>query len=419
MNPRFLREEMEDFARQRSFYNHFVLPDYERRNVKNLSSLIGKIFDVNSLPSSKFPKDYSDEYAEVEKVLLLILDGLGYNRLLTHLENFEGGLFSELNEKGVLKPLTSPFPTTTSTSLASIFTGLSPSEHKIIGYHMFSKEYGLIFNTLDMRPVYGYSSRLEIAKEFSKNVEPWMNALTEQDVKTSIVTKGSIIGGGLSNILYKNQEIIPYSLQTDMLEQCRKTLEKQNRSLITVYYSGIDTLEHKYGPYTEETTFEIQSLECNLKQLLNKLSKATKKRTLFILTADHGVSPTQKYYFLRDFPEILENLRLPSVGDSRATFLFSKQSQENDLSSAFNRKIEGFKLLPSRELIENEAYGRNPDLKSLEGIVGDFTALGSSQSALQYPYFDKDRTRTQPGSHGGMTPEEIIVPLLSARLSKF
>jgi hypothetical protein len=418
MHTQFLREEMEIFAKQRSFSNDFVLPDYERFNLKNLSSLVGQVFGVRSLAPSKLPEEYSDEFDGIEKVLLVILDGLGYNRLLAYLDSSEG-VFSELAERGVLKPLTCPFPATTSTSLTSIFTGLAPSEHKILGYHMFSKEYGLIFNTLDMRPVYGYSSRVEIAEEFARKVEPWMDKLREQDVETFIVTKGSIIGSGLSKVIHRNQVVVPYVLQSDMLEQCRKILEQPNRALLSVYYSGIDALEHKYGPYSEETTSEIQAVEDNLGNFLNKLSKDTKKQSLIILTADHGVSQTSKYYFLKDNSAITENLMIPPVGDSRATFLFAKPEHSDKLSGAFRKSIEGFQLFPSKELIEKSAFGQTADSRSLEEVVGDLTALSASQNALQYPFFNEDRTRMQLGSHGGMTAEEIIVPLLSAKLSKF
>jgi hypothetical protein len=418
MNTNFFREEMEIFAKQRVFSNDFVLPDYERFNLKNLYALVGQAFGASSLAPAKFPKEYVDEFDGVEKVILFILDGLGYNRLLSYLDSFEG-VFSELVERGVLKPLTCPFPATTSTSLTSIFTGLAPSEHKILGYHMFSKEYGLIFNTLDMRPVYGFSSHVNIADAFARKVEPWMNKLQEQDVETSIVTKGTIIGSGLSKVIHRNQQVKSYILQSDMLERCRKILEQPNRTLLMAYYSGIDTLEHKYGPYSEETTAEIQSVEANLGNFLNKLSEDTKKHTLMILTADHGVSPTSKYYCLKDFPAITENLMLPPVGDSRATFLFSKPGQSDKLVDAFRKSVEGFQLFPSKKLIDKGAFGQTVDSHSLEEVVGDFTALSASQNALQYPFFDEDRRRMQLGSHGGMTAEEIFVPLLSAKLSKF
>lgn len=111
MNTASFREEMGALAKQRSFSDYFVLPDYERFNVVNVSAMIGNIFGIDSLSSAKFPNEYLDDFHGVEKVLLVIVDDLGYHRLLEHIDDYEG-MFSEMAEKGVLKPLTSTFPAT-------------------------------------------------------------------------------------------------------------------------------------------------------------------------------------------------------------------------------------------------------------------------------------------------------------------
>jgi hypothetical protein len=417
MNGKLLEEERDDFIKQRAFLDDFVLPDYETFNVKNIASIVGRIYGANSLATAKFPDEYVDDFDGVEKVFLMIVDGLGYNRFLTHVKN-HGGVLAELAEKGVSKPLTSTFPATTSTSLASIFTGLSPAEHNLLGYLMFSREYGCVFNTLDMKPIFGYSSHVEIAKDFARKMKPWMPELQEHGVRTLVATKGSIVGSGLSRVTHADTEVVPYMLDSEMMVKCKKALEQHGRVFLMLYYSGIDTLEHRYGPNSEEVTSEIQAFEYHLNSFLSKLSDATKKQTLIILTADHGVSETNKVYYVKDYPEITNSLLLPPVGDSRAAFLFSKPRQSENLKNAFETDVDGFKLVPSKELIDKGAFGSTEDSTLLEAAVGDFTALSKGANALQYPYFDDDRTREQRGGHGGMTAEEVVVPLLSVRLSK-
>jgi hypothetical protein len=114
----------------------------------------------------------------------------------------------------------------------------------------------------------------------------------------------------------------------------------------------------------------------------------------------------------------MNDMLLPPVGDSRATFLFTKPGHGENFKNAFGRSVEGFRLLPSKELIDRGAFGQTSDSRLLEATVGDFAALSVSRDILQYPYFDEDRNREQLGAHGGMTAEEVIVPLLSLRLSK-
>jgi hypothetical protein len=417
MDTRFFEEERDVFAKQQAFLDDFVLPDYDMFNVKNISGLVSKVYGIHSLGKPAFSSGYLDDFDGVEKVFLVVLYGFVYNRLLNHIKTYDGVL-SEFVSKGVLKPLTSPFPATTSTSLTSIFTGLQPSEHGVIGYQMFSREYGCVFNTLEMKPVYGYNSEVEIAKDFAKKVKPWMPTLQEHGVRSYVATKSSIVGSGLSKVIHADQELVPYGLESEMLVKCRRVLEQAEPVFLVLYYSGIDALEHRYGPYSEEVTSEIQLFECALKNLLGKLSGATKKETLIILTADHGVCETRRTYYVKDYPEVARGLRLPPVGDSRCGFLFTKSGQGDNVKRAFEKGIEGFRVVPTSELIEKGAFGRTADSALLESAVGDVAALSKGSSALQYPYYEDDRKREQLGGHGGMTAEEVIVPLLSLRLSK-
>jgi hypothetical protein len=205
-------------------------------------------------------------------------------------------------------------------------------------------------------------------------------------------------------------------LESEMMAKCRRAHEQQGPIFLVLYYSGIDTLEHKYGPYSEEVTSEIQSFEFLLKNFLNKLSDATKKETLIVLTSDHGICETQRTFYLKDSTEVMSRLQLPPVGDSRCGFLFAKQGEKDNLRGAFERSLEGFRLVESSDLIDAGAFGRTGSLH--HSAVGDFAALSKGPNALAYPYYEDDRNREQHGGHGGMTAEEVLVPLLSTRLSK-
>ena len=417
MDIRLLQEEKDALTGKRAFLNDFVLPDYEARNIRNIKSLVGKVYGVGSLGTATLPVDVLDDFSGVEKVFLVIMDGFGYNRLLAHVKQHDGA-FSELITKGILKPFTSPFPATTSTSLASIFTALTPAEHGVLGYQMYSREYGCVVNMLDMKPVYGYSAEVEIARDLSRHVKPWMPTLQEHGIRTLIATKGSIMGSGLSRVIHAEMDVTPYVLESEMLVKCRKTLEQQGPVFLVLYYSGIDTLEHKYGPYSDEVTTEIESFEFLLKNFLSKLSDATKRETLIMLTSDHGVQETQQTYYVKDIPEVWERLQLPPVCDSRCGFLFAKQGEKENLRNAFERNLDGFQLVASDDLVEVGAFGRKSEGKSLQPIIGDWAALSKGPAALSYPYYEDDRNREQHGGHGGMTAEEVLVPLLSMRLSK-
>jgi hypothetical protein len=127
---------------------------------------------------------------------------------------------------------------------------LSLSTSNIRLSHVLQKK--LDFDTLDVRPVYGYSGQVELAKDYSHSVKPWLPFLEQNGVETYVATRSSIAGSGLSQIIHKELKLIPYVLASDMLIQSSKALKQQSPTLLIMYYSGIDTLAHRYGPYSEE-----------------------------------------------------------------------------------------------------------------------------------------------------------------------
>ena len=152
-----------------------------------------------------------------------------------------------------------------------------------------------------------------------------------------------------------------------MFTQSTKILEQPGPTLLIIYYSGVDTLSHRYGPYSDEVTFELTSIEHNLRTFISNLSEKTKNETLMLLTADHGVAETRKTIYLKDVPEVISRLMLPPVGDSRSAFLFSKPNQQDALAEAFRKNIAGFKLFSSNELIDKGAFGQTTNPEGLKG----------------------------------------------------
>ena len=395
----------------------FVLPDYEKFNIANIGSVVGKIFSIKALVKVNLSGDVVDDFSGVEKIVLFVIDGLGYNRLVSHIQKFKGG-FYDLTERGVLKAFSSSFPSTTSTALTSIFTGLPPSMHGVIGFNMYVPDYGLIFNTLEMAPVIGYSSGIDLVDFFSESSFPWPPLLLDGGVNVKTFTRRNLAGSGLSRLIHRRQDLVGYALPSDMIVQVKRALEQPGPLLLIVYYGGIDTLEHSYGPYSDEVSAELQLFESLLKnQLIEKLSVVTKQKTLLLITADHGVVEIGQTHFLNK-PPISNLFLVPPTGDMRSTYFFPKYGQQEPLREALENSFQGFHIMRSADLIEKGAFGPVKNLDRLQTTVGIFTALSQGKNIILHQYHPKETTQNIYGAHGGMTPDEMIVPLLSTRLSK-
>ncbi|MTB02818.1 MAG: hypothetical protein F2535_08935, partial [Actinobacteria bacterium] len=100
-----------------------VLPDYDGACISNI---VPALLD----PSNPWPTWIPEVAADADQVVLLVLDGIGWNQFLDRrhlaptLSAMVGG------------PITSVAPSTTATALTSISTGVAPGLHGIMGYRM-------------------------------------------------------------------------------------------------------------------------------------------------------------------------------------------------------------------------------------------------------------------------------------------
>ena len=113
--------------------DELVLPDYGGACIANIvPALLG--------PPDETPAWMPAEVPGAHQVVLFVVDGLGWEQLQTRrdltptLAAMSGG------------PVTTVAPSTTSTALTSLTTGLPPGEHGVVGYRM--AVHGEVLNVL-------------------------------------------------------------------------------------------------------------------------------------------------------------------------------------------------------------------------------------------------------------------------------
>ncbi|MBC7091653.1 MAG: alkaline phosphatase family protein, partial [Nitrososphaeria archaeon] len=183
--------------------------------------------------------------------------------------------------------------------------------------------------------------------------DPWITKVFEEGIDVRIFTRYSTIDSGLSKIIYRGQKVDTYALATDLIINLKKALESSSQSLMIAYYPGCDTISHLYGPFSEEAETEFMFFENLIRTYLcERLDSKVRAETLFILTSDHGQAYTENIFFIKDMPKIFEQLIIPPAGDSRATFLFTKQGKVDGVKSLLQNELKGFKVLNSQELLD-------------------------------------------------------------------
>lgn len=131
----------------------FLWPAYDGRSIANVPATVASILNAqfNGLPPLAEPlwQPYS---AGAKRVVVLLLDAFGWNLLQAQQQR----LSNILNKADRVEKITSIFPSTTTAALSSVWTGVGPARHGMMGLNLFFPEYGSAGQTLTFTPTFGH-----------------------------------------------------------------------------------------------------------------------------------------------------------------------------------------------------------------------------------------------------------------------
>lgn len=351
-----------------------------------------------------------------EKVLSIIVDGLGYLKLE---ELKEAGVvdLGPLSERGIYIPLTSVFPPTTTTALASLSTGRSPIVHGVLGYKLFLPEVGAVVNMIKLAAPGAPNDSI---KDVGVNLEEFVpvptlyERLKEAGVKTHLFLPKYIMDSGLSGILYRGvEEIVPFISLSDLFVLLRHALSLPGRILLGVYWPLTDTIAHLYGPDSEAFAAEVSAF-------FRALWEAFPEKRFgvpLLLTADHGfveVDPEVDPIDVSAIRELREAIVFRPVGDLRAGYFFARRGKERAVRDYLQRRYPGeFRVLEAEEALAEGLWGPEEPVEEVRARVGDVVALATGRKLFFWPEGEEFKLR---GMHGGLTPQELLVPFLALEI---
>ena len=401
------------------------MPAYDGYSLLNIPDSICQLLRAPALGNAgPLAPAYLDEIDPgVERVILLLVDALSLERLQRWMADGTAPVWGRLRENGLLAPLTSITPSTTSAALTSLWTGVGAAQHGITGYEMWLKEYGIVANTITHAPISfqgdpGSLSRAGFTPQGFVPLPTLGTHLRAANVSTTSFQHYSIARSGLSQIFFQDVDIHTFFSATDLWINLRQFLEntRQGPQMIWVYWSEIDTFSHRYGPDDERTAaafFEFsQSFE---RFFLERLSGAGREGTLLILTADHGQITTRQdpHYELRNHPGLRRRLHIQPTGENRLAYLYIKPGQSEAVREYIERTWPNqFALVDPVYAVEKGLFGPGEPHPSLLERLGDLIVIAKGDA---YLWWEKKENLLR-GRHGGLSPQEMLVPFLAARL---
>jgi predicted AlkP superfamily pyrophosphatase or phosphodiesterase len=402
----------------------WVMPHYAGLSIANLPATLAALLGSPLAGSTPpLPDALWRHWAPgLRRVVLIVLDALGYRSLQRMLARGEGQSLLNLLSAGDVVPLTSVFPSTTDAALISLRTGRPPAEHGWLAYNLYLREMGIASNAILLSPTWTRETDLLVDWGLDPEQLVTVPALAEhleaRGVSNHALFHTRFQNSGFSTMLYRGVENIHGHLHaSDFWVQLRQLMAdtRSRPAFLSAYWSGLDTLAHVYGPDTEQWEAEFRTVTYLLEQeLLARLPATDREGTLLLITADHGQIriPPAQILMASDHPALSQHLLVPIMGESRAAFVYPRPGRRDAIREFLEERFRGwFVVLDSVKALEAGLFGL-PITDEAYARVGELLVLPRGRHAIQQAPLAMNLV----GRHGGLSPEEMLVPLIGCRL---
>jgi predicted AlkP superfamily pyrophosphatase or phosphodiesterase len=377
-----------------------LLPDYGGACISEVSPALMRVVGQDpARQRSASPPDIPavpswlpEPARQARQIVLLILDGLGWEQLGGHagsaptLASMSGG------------PITSVAPSTTSTALTSIATGVPPSLHGVLGYRVLVPT-GEVMNVLRWTTASGDVRDSVVPEQFQRIPSFGGHAVP-------VVSRSYFATSGFTRAYLQGATHVGWRVASSLAVEVSRLLEER-ASLVVAYYDGIDVVAHERG-LGHHYDAELVAADRIVADLLAALPDGA----ALVVTADHGQVEVRPEPV--DFEEaILERVTTMS-GEGRFRWLHVDGGREAaaTVASMAAESLGGTAWVRTRDQVVEEGWFGGPLSDELAGRVGDVAVAARDAVWFRDPA-EKDAQLVC--RHGSLTRAEMLVPLLAAR----
>jgi predicted AlkP superfamily pyrophosphatase or phosphodiesterase len=382
-----------------------TLPDYKGGGLVNLMSSIATALGAAS-PYAVLDSLSPDELAAARHVVLLVIDGLGLDYLLSH----DGALRRHFRGE-----LTSVFPSTTASAIPTFLTGLAPQQHGLTGWHMYFREIGAIAAPLPFRVRAGRHS-LRSAGLSAQQLFGLTPLCDRLPLPCHVVSPNAIVHSDFNVALSGRARRHGYATLQEMTDILAGLLRRDSpRSYVHAYWPQHDSLAHEYGIGSEAVAEAFESLDAAFARLLDEIQGSD---CIVVVTADHGFIDTSPgdTIDLADHPGLRETLLLPLCGEPRLAYAYVRAGRETQFEDTVLSSLgEGVRLLKSEDALQQGWFGAGEPHPRLRERIGDYVLIPRGRTILR-DWLEGEPRHVHIGVHGGMSASEMRVPLVVARV---
>jgi type I phosphodiesterase/nucleotide pyrophosphatase len=409
-----------------------IYPRYESYCLSNVPSLVLALLD-NAQPNHPLREiipETSSAARNPSKVVLLLIDGFGWHQWQQYRERYD--FANRITTAGAVAPITTVFPSTTAAALTSIHSGLTPQEHGLPEWWVYFDELDTIAASLPFTPL-GSRGR---DKLLESGVKPSLlfrgqtiyQTLANAKIPSFTFIRDAYARSAYSSMVHKGSVTLPFINASDLLVNLRqKLVEVSGPAYFFVYWDVVDAIAHTYGPHTEHYHAELSGFSYLLqRELFEKIPAHVAADVWLLVTADHGhirAVPAETLYLNR-YPTFVQSLQVSRAGrrilpwgSPRDMFVRVEEKRLTEVAAWLTARLAAkATVLSSAEALQQGLFGLGPLHKQFKQRIGNLLILPHHESLIWYEHI-KGRKFRMRGTHGGLRPEEMLIPLAAANLA--
>jgi len=366
------------------------LPDYDDACVTRLvPALLG-----GPAVAAGWPSWLPIEVADASRVLLLVLDGLGWHQLRERtglaptLASLAGG------------PITTVAPTTTAAALTSISTGLPPGEHGVVGYRIAvgdgATPHDEVLNALRWSTGSGDAQRRHDPRAFQPCV-------LFEGQWPPVVTRSAFLGSGFTASHLSDTRLLGYGDRRGLVDAVLGAIA-DGEPFVYAYWDDVDRTAHEFG-LAERYDAELVACDAMVAELLDRLPPGTG----VVVTADHGQVHVDDH--LVDLPAEVTSLVDGQSGEARFRWLHARPGAAVELLDACTDAFGDMAWVAPVGRVVSDGWLGPLVTEAARRRLGDVALV--AHQPVAFVDAAEHTSIHLIGRHGGLTDAEIDVPALA------
>jgi len=320
--------------------------------------------------------------------VLISIDGWRHD----YFERFHPPTLTSLAERGVrAKGLIPQFPSKTFPNHYTLVTGLRLANHGIVSNNMTAP---------DLPGRFAMSNREVITEPRWWGGEPIWNTVARQGkVAAAMFWPGSEapINGRLPTFWMKFDDDMPHADRVEKALEWLALPEGRRPSFLTLYFSDVDTMGHRFGPDSTEVREAALKADRSVGDLVNGVEKlGLGARVNYVVVSDHGMAATSPDRVIR-LDDYLDLGTVDVIDWSPVLGLSSKDGDEERVYHALKGKHPSLAVYRRAEIPAVYGLANHPRVSPVVGIAAEGWSVTSNREIERW---GEPGRRAPGGNHG-------------------